>query len=51
MLFGGFVIGAAVGGFVSLIAGGRQMLAVASVVCALTTGYTFLYADRRSLWK
>ena len=35
--------------FISLVAGGTQMLGVASVVCALTTGYTFLYADRRAL--
>lgn len=51
LLFGGFVGGAAFGGCMSLIAGGSEMLEVASLVCAVTTGYTFLYADRRDLWK
>ncbi|MGH3559338.1 MAG: DUF1275 domain-containing protein, partial [Mycobacterium sp.] len=51
LLFAGFVAGATAGGFISLVTGGTQMLAVASVVCALTTGYTYLYADRRGLWK
>lgn len=51
LLFCGFVGGATFGGCISLVAGGSQMLGVATVVCALTTGYTFLYADRRDLWK
>lgn len=51
LLFAGFSAGATAGGFVSLVTGGSQMLAVASVVCALTTAYTYLYADRRGLWK
>jgi uncharacterized membrane protein YoaK (UPF0700 family) len=32
LLFAGFVLGAAVGGLISLVAGGAQMLGVASVV-------------------
>lgn len=51
MLFAAFVAGATFGGCISLVAGGTEMLAVASVVCALTTGYAYLYADRRALWQ
>ncbi len=51
LLFTGFVLGATVGGCVSLVADGTEMLGIASLVCAIATGYTFLYADRRSLWK
>lgn len=51
LLFMGFVLGAAVGGCISLVAGGAEMLGIASVVCAVTTGYTFLYADRRAMWN
>lgn len=51
LLFAGFVAGAAAGGFVSMVTGGTQMLVVASVVCALTTAYTYLYVDRRGLWQ
>lgn len=50
LLFASFVFGATVGGCISLIAGGTQMLAVASLVSALTTGYTYFYADRRAIW-
>jgi uncharacterized membrane protein YoaK (UPF0700 family) len=51
LLLGGFVVGAVVGGFISLVTDGSQMLAIASVICAVTTGYTFFYADRRAIWK
>lgn len=50
LLFGAYVVGATVGGFIGINSGGSQMLAVASVVCALTAGYAFFYASRRSLW-
>lgn len=50
LLFASFIVGAAVGGFISLVAGGTYMLGIASVVCALATGYTFFYAGRRALW-
>jgi uncharacterized membrane protein YoaK (UPF0700 family) len=35
------------GGCISLVFSGSEMLAVATVVCALTTGYTYFHADRR----
>ncbi len=49
LLFASFVVGGAVGGFISLVVSGTQMLAVAAVVCALTTGYTYFHEDRRAL--
>lgn len=49
VLFASFVVGGAVGGFISLVVSGTQMLAVAAVVCALTTGYTYFHEDRRAL--
>jgi uncharacterized membrane protein YoaK (UPF0700 family) len=49
LLFASFVLGAAVGGGISLVVNGTGMLIAASVVCALTTGYTYLHQDRRAL--
>jgi uncharacterized membrane protein YoaK (UPF0700 family) len=49
LLFSSFVAGAAVGGAISLLVSGTQMLGVAAVVCAVTTCYTYLHADRRGL--
>jgi uncharacterized membrane protein YoaK (UPF0700 family) len=49
LLFASLVLGAAVGGFISLFVNGTWMLVVATVVCALTTGYTYFHADRRAL--
>jgi|SRR5271163_3009199 len=49
LLFASFVFGAAVGGCISLVVNGTWMLVVASVVCALTTGYTYFHQDRRAL--
>jgi uncharacterized membrane protein YoaK (UPF0700 family) len=37
----------AAGGGISLVFSGSEMLAVATGVCALTTGYTYFHADRR----
>ncbi|KAA1249267.1 DUF1275 domain-containing protein, partial [Mycobacterium simiae] len=37
LLFASFVCGATVGGFISLVVGGTQMLAAAATVCAATT--------------
>ncbi len=51
LLFGAFVLGAGVGGCIGLFVGGTYMLAIASVVCALTTGYTYFYAGRRRIWR
>jgi uncharacterized membrane protein YoaK (UPF0700 family) len=47
LLYASFVAGAAAGGGISLVFSGTEMLAVATVVCALTTGYTYFHADRR----
>ena len=49
LLFASFALGAAVGGGISLVVNGLWMLVVASVVCALTTGYTYFHQDRRAL--
>ena len=49
LLFASFVLGATVGGCISVLVNGTGMLAVATVVCALTTGYTYFHQDRRAL--
>src|SRR6201996_6268789 len=49
LLFASFVAGAKGGGFISPGVNGTAMLAAASVVCALTTGYTYFHSDRRAL--
>jgi uncharacterized membrane protein YoaK (UPF0700 family) len=49
LLFASFVLGAALGGCISLVVNGTGMLIAASVVCALTTGYTYFHQDRRAL--
>jgi uncharacterized membrane protein YoaK (UPF0700 family) len=49
LLFASFVLGATLGGLVSLVVNGTGMLVVASAVCALTTGYTYFHQDRRAL--
>jgi uncharacterized membrane protein YoaK (UPF0700 family) len=48
LLFASFVLGAVVGGGISLVVNGTWMLVVASVMCALTTGYTYVHQDRRA---
>jgi uncharacterized membrane protein YoaK (UPF0700 family) len=49
LLFASFVLGATVGGCISLVVNGTWMLVVASAVCALTTGYTYFHQDRHAL--
>jgi uncharacterized membrane protein YoaK (UPF0700 family) len=49
LLFASFVVGAALGGCISLVVNGTGMLIAATVVCALTTGYTYFHQDRRAL--
>jgi uncharacterized membrane protein YoaK (UPF0700 family) len=49
LLFASFVFGAALGGSIGLVVNGTGMLIAASVVCALTTGYTYFHQDRRAL--
>jgi uncharacterized membrane protein YoaK (UPF0700 family) len=51
LLFVGFILGATLGGAISLLVNGTGMLVVASAVCALTTGYTYFHQDRRELLK
>jgi uncharacterized membrane protein YoaK (UPF0700 family) len=51
LLFASFILGATVGGGISLIVNGTGMLVVASAVCAVTTGYTYFHQDRRALLK
>ncbi len=51
LLYAAFLSGATVGGCISLVVSGSQMLAVATVVCVLTTAYTYFHADRRALLK
>jgi uncharacterized membrane protein YoaK (UPF0700 family) len=49
LLWASFVAGGVIGGCISLVVSGSQMLAVASVVSVLTAGYTHFHADRRDL--
>ncbi len=49
LLFASFILGATVGGGISLVVNGTGMLVVASAVCAVTTGYTYFHQDRRAL--
>ena len=51
LLFASFIVGATVGGCISLLVSGDQMLLVAAAACALTTGYTYFQQDRRALLK
>jgi uncharacterized membrane protein YoaK (UPF0700 family) len=49
LMFVSLVVGAAVGGLISLFVNGTWMLVMATVVCGLTTGYTYFHSDRRAL--
>ena len=51
LLFASFILGATVGGGISLVVNGTGMLVVASAMCAVTTGYTYFHQDRRALLK
>jgi uncharacterized membrane protein YoaK (UPF0700 family) len=51
LLYLSFIVGSTIGGSMSLVANGAQMLAVATIVCSLTAGYTYFHADRRVLLK
>jgi len=46
MMLASFVLGAVVGGCIGLVANGTGMLLAATVVCAVTTAYTYLHQDR-----
>jgi uncharacterized membrane protein YoaK (UPF0700 family) len=49
LLFTSFVVGAAAGGAISVAVNGTAMLVIASVMCALATGYTYFHQDRRAI--
>ncbi|OBH55195.1 hypothetical protein A5687_26490 [Mycobacterium mantenii] len=49
LLLASFVVGAAVGGFISVVVNGTWMLVMATALCAVTTGYTYFHQDRRAL--
>ena len=49
LLFASFFTGATIGGGISLIVNGTGMLVAASVLCTLTTAYTYFHQDRRAL--
>ncbi|BCO37753.1 hypothetical protein MHEC_41860 [Mycobacterium heckeshornense] len=48
LLFASFVAGGLTGGYICSAVSGSQLLAAATVVCALTTGYTYFHTDRRA---
>lgn len=49
LLFSSFVLGATLGGLISLVVNGTAMLVVAAVVCTVTTAITYFHSDRRAL--
>ncbi|ORW16190.1 hypothetical protein AWC17_15630 [Mycobacterium nebraskense] len=49
LLWSAFVTGAVIGGCISLVVSGSQMLAIAALVCTITSGYTHFHTDRRAL--
>lgn len=51
VLWASFMLGSTIGGCISLFVNGPKMLVAASVVCALTSVYTYFHADRRALLK
>ncbi|WP_083864150.1 YoaK family protein [Nocardia exalbida] len=46
LLYTGFVLGALLGGLLSLLVAGWAMLITATVVCLFVTGFTYLHLDR-----
>ncbi|MCV7350032.1 YoaK family protein [Mycobacterium parmense] len=50
LLLASFVLGAAIGGVISVVVNGTWMLVLATAMCALTTAYTYFHADRRALF-
>lgn len=49
LLLASFMLGAVVGGCISLVVNGTWMLVVASGVCAFTTAITYFHLDRRAV--
>ncbi|WP_236724382.1 YoaK family protein [Mycobacterium avium] len=51
LLYLSFIVGAIIGGCISLVANGSQMLALATIACSLNAGYAHFHGDRRLLLK
>lgn len=51
LLLTSYISGAAVGGAISLVAGGAWMLVIGTAVCLMATGYSHRYVDRRGYWR
>jgi uncharacterized membrane protein YoaK (UPF0700 family) len=51
LLYVSFIVGSVIGGSISLIANGAQMLTIATAVCSLTAGYTYFHRGRRILLR
>jgi uncharacterized membrane protein YoaK (UPF0700 family) len=49
LLFSSVVLGATLGGLISLVVNGTWMLVAVTIVCALTTAYTYFRQDRRAV--
>ncbi|MCV7410158.1 hypothetical protein AWC05_22150 [Mycobacterium florentinum] len=49
LLLASFMLGATIGGCISLVVNGSWMLVVASGGCAVTTAITYLHLDRRTV--
>src|SRR6201992_3986660 len=49
LLVTSFVVGATVGGLISLFVNGTGMLVFSSLMCTLATAYTYFHQDRRAL--
>lgn len=50
LLYASFAVGAAVGGCISLVVSGSAMLVAATVMSALTVGYSYFYVDRHGVF-
>lgn len=51
LLWISFVAGGAIGGLFSLLLSGCQMLVLATLFCAIVSGYTHFHGDRRALLR
>ncbi|MEE6140550.1 YoaK family protein [Mycobacterium sp. 050128] len=51
LLWFSFVAGGAIGGGISLLLSGCQMLVVAAITCTVISGYTHFHGDRRALLR
>lgn len=51
LLLASFMSGALLGGVISVYTGGTQMLLTTSIGCAISTVYTYFYADRRAVFR